>query len=526
MTAHAGARRFFGLSSTVTLCTLAFLCGSCNDPATYVPFPDFSGPAGVLEGTLTYSGPPPCTENGRIVGAAVVLAFDARVLPPPEGLGTGAESIDAISGEELFASIRHKLVFDKDNALRCPDASAPYVTASGTWSIAPLRAATYQVRGFYDRDGDFNPAFSISNLPTAGDVGGGAVDNATAVAQGLEAPRFTRIDLGVPDASGNLVIPETGSAVIGIGVTLGQVLPLERPVFYPSEVKDTTGVGNTDPRNVVLPSDFQFKTFGASDGSFIRIVYTAGVAPTEINAAAITPFFLPVKNPPPTLYMAVQDVNRDGMYDAQDHVPESTLLPALYPLTVFSKLIGDQKLVGLETPRVIMQGITLDKSLIGTITKLPTDPTMPPYQGQLSEVTVALRPAAVCINPKDPAKNGVLVVSHQTDEMGTTIISDEASVKAGLEKQFGRPFDIAYGCLPEGRYAMNLVYPTGQAWTLPNEAGVCAPAEPMTADGANCQAVKNSRPRLASQDAWLTVGAPKDKAYCTANPTPAACKPL
>jgi len=32
-------------------------------------------------------------------------------------------------------------------------------------------------------------------------------------------------------------------------------------------------------------------------------------------------------------------VNGDGMIDnAHDHVPESTLLPALFPLAIFSKL--------------------------------------------------------------------------------------------------------------------------------------------------------------------------------------------
>ena len=29
------------------------------------------------------------------------------------------------------------------------------------------------------------------------------------------------------------------------------------------------------------------------------------------------------------------------------------------------------------------------------------------------------------------------------------------------------------GCLPKGRYAINVVYPDGQAWTVPNEAGAC-----------------------------------------------------
>jgi hypothetical protein len=36
------------------------------------------------------------------------------------------------------------------------------------------------------------------------------------------------------------------------------------------------------------------------------------------------------------------------------------------------------------------------------------------------------------------------------------------------------------GCLPTGRYQINIVYPTGQAWTTPNETGSCAAAEGTT----------------------------------------------
>src|SRR5690606_39520792 len=35
--------------------------------------------------------------------------------------------------------------------------------------------------------------------------------------------------------------------------------------------------------------------------------------------------------------------------------------------------------------------------------------------------------------------------------------------------------EVRRGCLPMGRYAISLVYPTGQAWTVPNESGGCAP---------------------------------------------------
>jgi hypothetical protein len=42
------------------------------------------------------------------------------------------------------------------------------------------------------------------------------------------------------------------------------------------------------------------------------------------------------------------------------------------------------------------------------------------------------------------------------------------------------------GCLPLGRYQINMVYPTGQAWTTPNEEGSCAASEGATTfSGAN-----------------------------------------
>lgn len=531
MNAPVGARLLSRHSLALfALAGSTFLLG-CTDPDVFVPNPEFSGPSGVIEGTLTYAGPPPCTESGRIVGAAVLLAFDTRLLPPPSGLGTGAASIDAVPGEVLFASIRDKLVFAPDGAKRCPDASAPPVSASATWAIAPLPAGTYQIRGFYDRDGDFDPAFSISNLPSKGDVGGGAISNAAEVLTTGAAAKFTEIDVGARDAaSGQLVMPPTGFRVEGIGVTFALPLELERPVFHPSAVADDIA-GNTDPRNVVIPADFQFATFPPNDKGFIRITYTAGVAADETALAAKTPFFMPVEDPPASIYMTVEDANRDGVVDDKDSVPESPLVPSLYPTSVFSKLLPGVKIGGQTRPRVIIQGLTLFKNLLLTSTKRPTPDPMDPtkyvvFQSFEPEVTVALRPAALCIDPVDTSKKGVLVLSRKTAASGDPILADEDAVKQGLLRQFGRQFDIVYGCLPQGNYAMNLVYPTGQAWTLPNEAGVCAGPERdevVTADGKECQAATNKRPRLASQDAWVVVGPPKDAAYCKANPTPKAC---
>jgi hypothetical protein len=68
---------------------------------------------------------------------------------------------------------------------------------------------------------------------------------------------------------------------------------------------------------------------------------------------------------------------------------------------------------------------------------------------------------------------------------------------------------------------MNLVYETGQAWTVPNEAAVCAANEAPSADGTRC----GGRPRLASQGSLVVIGAPRDAAYCAAHPTPSTCLP-
>lgn len=469
----------------------------------------FGGPAGALEGTVTYAGPPPCTEGGKVIGAVVLLAFDNRLLPPPEGLGVSAASLDVIPGELLFGGIRDKLTFVSDGARFCPDASSPPITVSATWAMAPLPSATYQVRGFYDRDGDFDPAFKISNLPTKGDVGGGAIDNAAEVLAGAP-PKYREMKLDVG---------AEGAKVSGIAVTLGLSLPLERPVFYAKEVLDESG-RNTDPARVTMPSDYQLPVFSASDPgatekSFIRYRFGAGVLPDETATAAASPFLFPVGDPPAKLVYSRQDVNGDGIIDAADHVPDSALLPSLFPLAVFAKLEDGQPLVSQARPVVILQGLTLYKSLSSTAFA-PVD-----LNDASDEVLVGLRPAALCLDPADAQKPGVLVTSHATDAAGNPLIADEAEVKANLSAQFHRPIEIAYACLPEGQYAANLVYGTGQAWTIPNEAGVCAPSEPSENGGATC----GKRARLASQDAMLIIGPPDDPAYCAANPPPAACRP-
>jgi hypothetical protein len=508
----------------LTTLLLAALAGaaSCGDPEVFLPSSQAGGPAGVIDGTVTYAGPLPCTQNQHVLGAAVLLVFDTRLLPPPEGLGTTATSLGVVAGDILFAGVRGRLVFNSDGSRWCPAASVEHVTVSTSWAVGPLEGGVFQVRGFYDLDGNFDPGFKIANLPTKGDVAGGAIDNTAAVLGGA-VPVYREIALGADDGTGKRVIPATGSRVGGVTVTLGLPLPLERPVFYTKEILDETPTKNADPLDVKMPSDFQLQTFSAFDAagtesSFIRIKLGAGVPTDEVDVAAESPFNLPVKGAPPSIFFSRQDANGDGKIDALDHIPDSEQIPSLYPISIFSKLAAGDDLNNQASPAVVIQGLTLYKSLSATAFA-KTD-----LAAAEAEAIVAVRPAALCIDPADASKPAVLVISHDTDKAMNKIIADEAVLATAVGLQFHRTVSVVYGCLPEGRYAINLIYPTGQAWSTPNEAGICAKSEPQTADGKGCaEASGPHRVLLPSQKAVLTITPPTDAAYCVANPTPPIC---
>lgn len=482
---------------------------ACSDPETFIPFAEAGGPAGVITGSVTYAGPQPCTRNGSIIGAAVLLGFEEGLLPPPEGLGTTPAALAVVAGEELFRGVRDQLSFDPDGGRVCVDAP---IVASATFELGPVPAGVFQIRGFYDRDGDFNPTFSIFNLPTAGDIGGGAIENATEALLG--APVVYRgIEIGV-EQDGRRVMPPQGDLVEGVAVALGLELPLERPVFHVRDVRDEV-FGNEDPRNIVVPSDYQLTEFSVADpvateASFVRLVLGAGVPADEQDPARGNPFYFPQN---PSLFHSRQDVNLDGMIDVNDSIPESSLIPALLPLGVLTRLEEGNDL-SAQRPSVILQGVTLLDNLLLTASA-PVD-----LADARDELLLALRPAVLCIDTLDPSKDAVLVNTHPDDLAGNVLIPDPAPLEARLSEQFGRPVRIEYGCLPEGRYAMNLVYATGQAWTVPNEAGICAPAE---ADGGDTCGV---RPKLRSQNTVVTIGPPTDPSYCEANPTPVACEAI
>ncbi len=198
----------------------------CGDP----PVDDGDGgtapePTGVMEGTVLYIGPRPrCAENEagvRLPVGRVVLTLFAFDNPPaPEGLATSALTLFTIPAPRLFTSLDDCL---PDDATL--DDRRVFITRSVgfTWPEIPLgheAPVAYQVRGFYDYDADFNPFFSTSNQPSAGDIIGGVIADPNAAVIAFAPIRF-----------GTRAANPHGELRSGITVTLAAPVNTERPIF-------------------------------------------------------------------------------------------------------------------------------------------------------------------------------------------------------------------------------------------------------------------------------------------------------
>jgi hypothetical protein len=206
-----------------------------------------------------------------------------------------------------------------------------------------------------------------------------------------------------------------------------------------------------------------------------------------------------------------------------------------------------------------MQGITAMASAQpdGPDTLLET--TLDSFDGKLFDVksgrptivtqdhvTVLVRPSVICFDtlfdPASPDKRGTLVTPYRTgqradvpppappDDTGP-IVPLDLLTNTAIDRQSvsGLVSAVVQGCLPKGRYAISLVYPDGQAWTVPNETGACALGEQPT-DYANllCTARYRQRPILYSQGtrAVVEVVDPQDPANCQPNGLPGNVPPV
>ena len=299
------------------------------------------------------------------------------------------------------------------------------------------------------------------------------------------------------------------------------------------------------------------------ESKFPRLILHAGVPAAEAPVAAAKPFHfqIPLPGVMPPAFPGTFNVWQDAIFDAgkqawvpQD-IPEGGGVASLWPLVVLTKLDTSADPLGIKAqgdathPVIVVQGITLlngdgsgtvmGDSLYNTATAEAFGSLFNTAAGQpvvfpQDHLTVLLRPAAICFNTlfdaNNPDKRGTLVTPHlfaqtadippATDKQPIVSESLLSSPKiAALVK--GLPVQA---CLPTGRYSINVVYPDGQAWTVPNEAGVCSSTEGST-NYSKLTCTIQPRPVVYSQGERAVVEiTPAAKGNCP-EPLPAACLP-
>jgi hypothetical protein len=575
--------RPFPLAVAVALAASSFV--ACDD----VPVDNGTGsrliaPSGVIEGTVLYQGPHPCTQDGHVVGNLILLYFDKNNPPPPAGVASTAVNFGVVQGDVLFQNEPRA----SGSAKYCPsdNGDTEVITASAPFADSPFAAGTYIIEAFFDYTGDFLPTFKFRELPEMGDVAGGYIDTTDAILHadaGVDyKPIFLPVTVGVPagtaDASldgagvgadgGALVLPSAGYVANNVAVSVGSVLPLPRPYFYidgttaPATKMSVTSAnpsGNVDyvPAQMMAQdihilaqppvAAISEATIAAFQASLTGMTFRAGVPANELSAATTAPFNF-------QLTAATAATSLFAWTDGTT-VPESTLISNLLPQIVFTKLIDDPdhtldpqgitQQVPPTGPIVVILGLNMGPqdgpdsllTLVGYPIKAPGP------MAAVDHLNALVRPLAVCVDPSHPEAGATLVAPFLTGtsaDPGTTgpqPLFDETAVDAALTPIFGKVNPAVVGCLPPGRYAPNLVYPTGQAWTLPNESGSCAADEgalqtsanaKSPATGASCAGEGGAgRPVLFSQGTRgvLEVTETKGSPTCAAHPVPKVCLP-
>jgi hypothetical protein len=522
------------------------------------------------------------------VGNLILLFFDKNDPPPPAGTASTAAQLGVVAGDVLFQNEPRS-----PGARYCPSTNET-ITASSTFAVSPFPAGTFIIEAFYDYQGEFLPTFKFRELPEMGDIAGGYIDTTDAILHadaGVDyKPKFLPVVVGVPTGSvdagtdatgygpdgGSIVIPPSGYVANNVTVSVGEVLPIPRPYFYPANATSAaTGTNLATPANpggspeyvpaVTMAQDIQIlaqppmdamleTTVPLFQASLTSVTFNAGVPMNELaSATSLTDPFQFQLSPVPATAANSLFTWTDGT-----SIPENALLDNLLPQVVFTKLIDDKQhtldpqsiiqqtptaLVGAG-PVVVVLGLTLpptDKilGLVGYPVKAPGPAALTDH------ISALIRPVAVCVDPTQPELGATLVAPHFTGanaEQGfmcpngpnSCPLFDVDNVIAALTPIFGKVNTPVQGCLPPGRYAPNFVYPTGQAWTVPNEAGGCAVSEGTVSfsssapTGAQC-----SLDGVAGRDVLFSQGTravleileEPSSPTCAMYPVPAACLP-
>lgn len=553
--------------------------------------PGILAPTGIIRGTLSYLGPPPCFKNGQVEGAIIILLFAYDNPPPPDGLASSALNFATVPGEKLFANVPRPATgpgsTQSPKESFCPSVSSAPINAATTWSMQQVAAGRYQVRAFYSRQNRFNPLFNFANLPLAGDVPGGALENPL-----VAAPKFAQIEVGVPDkATGAMVIPSQGFVRDGVPISMGGPLKSNRPFFHidyerslsysapapiaaggPAILRDFCGdagcptgaagyaaqrkvipaaeaKGNgfiTFPQDHLSTSQSKITCFGDPDpacdafefaqASFPQIRFKYGFpgkldnlaegtdawlmknakAKDPFNVEKARPFYgidpkeFAADIPTSSKFLLTRNFNAAGEPEIlrdNDTLESIAKIADIFPSVVLSKLVEDGEgnvalpprsqtdpivviqtiplkdwesgpLAGQGSMKATSESVEIAGGLTKTVGGAQVVDTSSPLYSRTGGVgqdgfTALIRPSAVCIYPQVDLR-GTLVTPVQVDPNPANKGAPLVNPQKILKYKANRVKDVRYGCLPPGHYSVNVVYPTGQAWSFPNLSGHCS----------------------------------------------------
>lgn len=397
------------LSLAIVCSGIAVLVAACDGPESDSfrreggAAPD---PTGVIEGTVLYvGGRPACVrdDEGRataVIGNVVLTLFAFDNPPPPSGSASSALSLLTVPGESMF-SLNDCMPLDPTAEDRRPIMRSvaftwPELALGRTPCADPdpenphCAGQDYQIRGFYDYDGDFNPFFSVRNLPTAGDIGGGAF-----VSTAVSPPQPLRIPFG------NIEEQPDGQLVEGVAVTLGAPVNTERAVFEldpQTRALDSAATlsTSTDPvareQALVDLTNMRVRTIvSAAEG--MRTPSPAWLA--AFAAAGIDSSNYTFGNPAYGFYIANVDANVDGMPDSHP-VLGTAGINYYYPIPIVRRARSPIE-QALGVPDVLFVG-TIRPTIVAGI------PSGIPRQAMMSFDAVIPPVAVMVTNPALPVE--------------------------------------------------------------------------------------------------------------------------
>lgn len=436
-------------------------------------------PTGIIEGSVLYMGPrPTCEYKGdqpeRIVGRVVLTMFIFDNPPPPEGRATTAENLLVLAGDKVF------------KLSDCAPKDSPVDFASPIMRSVPFRwpqielkeaARDFQIRGFYDYDEDMNPFFSVTNLPTAGDIAGAAIANLQNPAEG-----FLRISMPAFDKAHN------GYIKTGVTVALANPVWTERPVFKLSDANrqlnaedflpvavDYSILAPDTPKTLLQTWALTCDTKNAPDcGLSLESLHAETDGP-KLAAAGVNLDFSPQRyafSVTPVDIKTVVDgapdlAKPDGIPDPHPLLGATLPVPFTLPFVIFQRRAETPEQAKIEAaakiPSVTMLGAALPseietkKTFVGKM-----NIAVPPI------AVVELDPSnAACRVPYAPPGN-----STATYEARVSVCHDLPTGVFGVNVLHGiaggRPEQVDPSISDNG-LAIVGGGSSGQAWTLPNQ---------------------------------------------------------